>query len=96
MDTDNRKPKGIFFDMPRAMSKESLHGFYSAIEQIKKGKLYDCRYHYKSYWIDSPRIFIFTNKLPDMKLLSADRWRLWFINEKRELVAHNISDIADY
>ena len=31
-----------------------------------------------------------------MKLLSADRWRLWFINEKRELVAHNISDIADY
>ena len=27
MDTDNRKPKRYIFDMPRAMSKESLHGF---------------------------------------------------------------------
>lgn len=56
MDKDIRDPKMIFFDLPRALDKDRLYGMYSAIEQVKKGKLYDCRYHYKEWWIDSPRI----------------------------------------
>lgn len=80
-DTNNRAPRLVFLDMPRAQSKSQLHGFYSAIEQIKKGKLFDCRYHYKTYWIDSPRVWIFTNEVPDTSLLSRDRWRLWTIEK---------------
>lgn len=81
MERNTRDPKIIFFDLPRALDKDHLNGLYSAIEQIKKGKLYDCRYKYKSWWIDSPRCWVFSNHLPDTTLLSADRWNIWTINE---------------
>lgn len=86
MDSNLRNPKVFFFDMPRALDKSKLYGLYSAIEQIKKGKLYDIRYHYKCWWIDSPAIWVFSNILPDRNLLSSDRWRLWQIGEDKLLV----------
>lgn len=94
MDTNNRSPKIMFFDMPRAMSKDKLYQFYSAIEQIKKGKLYDMRYHYKCFWIDSPQIWVFSNTLPDKSLLSNDRWIIWNI-ENHKLVPY-VERIIDY
>lgn len=83
MDTKTRNPKIFLFDMPRAIDKSRLYGLYSAIEQIKKGKLYDCRYHYKKWWIDSPVVWVFTNHLPDTDMLSADRWKIWQIQENK-------------
>jgi len=80
-----REPSPIFIDMPRAMNKERLNGIYVAIEQIKKGKLFDLRYHYKEYWIDAPQIWVFSNIEPDLSMLSADRWRVWVVNENKEL-----------
>jgi len=82
MDNEIRDPKLIFLDLPRAMNKESLYGIYAAIEQIKKGKLVDTRHHSKCWWIDSPRIWVFTNTLPDVTMLSSDRWRIWTINKE--------------
>lgn len=79
MDTNNRSPKMVFIDLPRAVDKARLNGIYSAIEQIKKGKLYDMRYKYKKYWIDSPAIWVFTNMCPDEDMLSRDRWKIWQI-----------------
>lgn len=84
MDKNLRSPSGVFFDMPRATSKTALQGFFSAIEQIKKGKLFDTRYHYKEYWIDSPTIWVFTNEMPDQSLLSADRWKVWTIESTND------------
>lgn len=86
MDGAIRDPKIILIDMPRALRKDQLYGMYSAIEQIKKGKLYDTRYHYKSWWIHSPRVWVFTNTPPDTTLMSEDRWNIWEINEHKELV----------
>lgn len=77
-----------FIDMPRAMNKEKLYQFYSAIETIKGGYAYDDRYEFKDMIFDPPRICIFTNKKPDLKLLSQDRWRLWTIRNKK-LIAYN-------
>lgn len=74
-----RCPNPCFVDMPRAVRKDKLFGIYSAIEQIKKGKLYDLRYKYKEWWIDSPSIWVFTNVLPDMELLSSDRWKIYCV-----------------
>lgn len=84
MEKEIRDPKIIFFDMPRALDKDRLYGMYSAIEQVKKGKVYDCRYKYKDWWIDSPRIWVFSNQLPDQSLLSNDRWNIWTINNQTE------------
>jgi len=85
MDTNNRDPGLIFIDMPRAMRKDQLYGMYSAIEQIKKCKLYDTRHHYKCWWIECPEIWVFSNILPDMTYLSSDRWKIWQINKDKDL-----------
>lgn len=85
MDKGVRDPSPIFIDLPRAMNKDRLNGIYTAIEQIKKGKLYDMRYKYKAYWIDSPQIWVFSNIQPDMNYLSSDRWKIWMINDNYEL-----------
>jgi len=82
MDNEVRTPGLLFVDLPRAMNKEGLYGIYSAIEQIKKGKLTDTRHHAKTWWIDSPRIWVFSNHLPDPTLLSSDRWNIWTINKE--------------
>jgi hypothetical protein len=76
-----RTPGVVFVDLPRAMDKKRLGGLYTAIEQIKKGKVYDIRYTYKEWWFDSPQIWVFTNIEPDLTLLSRDRWKIWTIED---------------
>jgi len=83
-----RNPSPFFVDLPRAMDKSKLYGIYSAIEQIKKGKLYDMRYSYTEWWIDSPQIWVFSNREPDLGMLSLDRWKLWTVDEGMALVAY--------
>lgn len=80
-----RSPSPIFIDMPRAMNKERLNGIYTAIEQIKKGKLYDLRHTYKDWWINSPTIWVFSNIEPEFDLLSRDRWKVWIVDENKQL-----------
>jgi len=74
-----RDPKCIFIDLPRAMDKKHLRGLFTAIEQIKKGKVFDTRYSYKEWWFDSPQVWVFTNIPPKTHYLSADRWNLYQI-----------------
>jgi len=92
---DIRDPSPVFIDMPRAMGKERLYGIYTAIEQIKKGKLFDLRYSYKEYWIDSPQIWVFSNLVPDLELLSHDRWKIWTVDDDMNLVKYDTSLIRD-
>lgn len=92
MHTQNRSPSPIMIDMPRGMDKFKLAGIYTAIEQIKKGKLFDTRNRYKKYWIDSPQIWVFTNEYPELHFLSADRWKIWKISETKELVAYTAKE----
>lgn len=70
-------------DMPRAMKKENLEQFFSAVETIKDGYAFDERYHFKSEYFDCPQIWIFTNVVPDLELLSKDRWRLYIIDSNK-------------
>ena len=73
------------FDMPRAMKKEKLSQFFTAVESIKDGYAYDDRYEFKEKIFDCPNIWIFTNTLPQLEFLSQDRWKIWNINSKYEL-----------
>ncbi|AXQ66359.1 MAG: replication-associated protein [Cressdnaviricota sp.] len=86
--SEERHPGAFFLDLPRAIPKVHMAGFFTACEQIKKGKVWDCRYKYKSWWFDSPNMFVFTNEIPDLSYLSHDRWKLWEINEAKELVPY--------
>lgn len=97
-----RNPSPFFIDLPRAMEKNRLNGIYTAIEVIKSGKLYDVRYKYRTWWIDSPVIWVFSNVHPNMRLLSTDRWKIWTINEQYQLVEldkksiRNIENAVDH
>lgn len=82
-------PKLVYMiDMPRAISKDKLYQFYGAIETLKSGKCFDDRYHYKKRLFDPPRVIIFCNSEPDLRLLSADMWNLWTIKPSMELVPY--------
>lgn len=79
--------KLYLFDMPRSLNKDKLYQFFSAVETIKDGYAYDDRYHFKEKVFDCPNIWIFSNTYPDTTLLSADRWKIWTVNDAYELVA---------
>ena len=68
-------------DMPRGMKKDRLGDFYSGIEVVKNGVAYDKRYNAKKVRFNRPRVFVFTNCLPNMELMSPDRWVIWKINK---------------
>lgn len=66
--------RAYIFDMPRALKKEKMYQFWSAIEEIKNGYAYDTRYSFKEKRFDSPAVVVFTNTMPDLNLMSEDRW----------------------
>lgn len=74
-------------DMPRALRKKDLYEFYAGVESLKDGYAYDDRYVFREKYFDCPNIWIFSNKLPDLELLSQDRWRFWKIDEAGVLQA---------
>lgn len=92
MAMDMPKRGCYLIDLPRAIKKEKLYGFYSAIEELKNGHAWDDRYTYKEEWFDCPQIIVFTNKLPDTELLSRDRWVIWSIRS-RDLILYNSLEV---
>lgn len=72
-------------DMPRGIEQKKLHNFYAGLEEVKSGHCWDDRYSYKEKYFDCPNIWVFTNTLPDMTYLSADRWIIWVINDDETL-----------
>lgn len=86
-DAGCREPGLMFLDLPRAAlhSEKKWSEFLTCIELIKKGYTYDLRNHFKDWWFDSPQVWVFTNNLPEIHLLSPDRWVIWVINNDREL-----------
>lgn len=93
----DRNPGIFFIDIPRSMKQDKLFGLFNAIEQIKKGKVYDTRYKYTEWWFDSPQIWVFMNTCPNMSYLSMDRWNLYEISKKLSLIKYNdgIDEVDD-
>lgn len=69
--------RAYMVDMPRGMKKDKLADFYSGLECLKNGVMYDKRYSFKKRRIDRPQIFVFTNTLPEWSLMSRDRWAVY-------------------
>lgn len=78
-------------DMPRGMKKDKLGDFYSGIEVIKNGVAYDKRYKAHKIRFDRPRVFLFTNTLPVLSLMSRDRWNIWEVDSAFNLIIKNLN-----
>lgn len=76
---DRPKVGGYIIDMPRALPKSNLKAIFSAIEDIKNGYAFDDRYQFKEEYFDNPVIWVFMNAVPEMNMLSNDRWNIYKI-----------------
>lgn len=72
-----------FIDLPRGTSHKDQNSVYAAIEEIKNGYCYDDRYCFKREIFEPPHVWVFTNELPQVHLLSRDRWCYWKIIDNR-------------
>lgn len=76
-DSNNRDPGIIILDLPRALPKSNMHGFTSALEEMKAGMVCDVRNHFRQWNFNTPSVWVFSNSTPPMTHLSADRWKIW-------------------
>lgn len=68
-----------FIDLPRALSHKAMHEIYGGIEQLKTGMIYEDRYRFRMEMIEPCHVVVFTNRMPDFNLASADRWHVWVL-----------------
>jgi len=73
---DMPRSKTYIMDMPRAINKDRLFQLYGGIEMVKGGYCYDDRYHFRQELFDPPNLIIFSNALPEVSMLSKDRWMI--------------------
>lgn len=92
MAMDQPVSKVYFIDLPRSLPKKNLNELYAGIETLKGGFAFDDRYHFKKRYFNPPMIVVFSNILPDLDYLSADRWKIWRINKKKELKKHIVNN----
>lgn len=96
-----RSAKCIIVDIPRSVGllnpKKQLE-FWSAMEQLKNGDLYDLRYSGKKFMMaQHPTIIIFMNFIPPPEFITGDRLQLLMINhDLTKLVKYNPSLIDSY
>lgn len=84
----------ILLDIPRSVTGEnSWNKFLTALEDIKRGFVYDKRYTAKCKLVYPPRIIVFSNKEPP-KGLTSDRFVLMdvdqFVREEPELYKQDV------
>lgn len=72
--------KGFIFDLPRADTIQQKKAMWMAMETIKNGYLYDKRYNFTEKWIEPPKMLVFCNEWPPLDVLTADRWRQYYID----------------
>lgn len=75
-------------DLPRVRGgDERQQEVFSALEEIKNGWVESAMYGKTAELLmNPPHIWIFSNELPNRSFASQDRWKLWTINERMELV----------
>lgn len=78
------KRQCYFIDVPRGLCARKHAELWPGLESLKDGHVWDDRYTFVEYdfWI-VPHIWVFVNRLPDMNMLSPDRWKMWKIHRQR-------------
>lgn len=79
-------------DLPRGMKKDKLGEFYAGIEVIKNGVAYDKRHNPKKKRFNRPNIIVFTNMMPNLELMSMDRWIICEVDENYNLIKKSPED----
>lgn len=84
--------KCYLIDMPRGMKKDRLASFYAGLESLKNGTVYDKRYAFKKLRMSRPQVFVFSNTMPDLSLLSIDRWSIFQVTNDQNILQVDMQD----
>lgn len=85
-------PKIVIFDIPR----ESLNYLsYVGIEEVKNGCFFSSKYESEMVIYNNPHIVIFANSLPEINKVSHDRWKIYKINDDKDVDEQNITDLIE-
>lgn len=71
------------FDLSRSVKEQK--GLYDTIEKVKNGLFMCGKYESKPIVRNSPHVIIFANYPPDKDKLSLDRWKIFHIDEIKEI-----------
>lgn len=82
-------------DMPRGLDKRKLADFYSGIECLKNGFIFDKRFSGRMKRFNRPQVCTFGNAWPDVRLLSQDRWKLWQMQPDKSLKEKSVQEVLD-
>lgn len=94
--TSTHARKNYILDLPRNGGNQQ--DLYSAIEELKRGFVVSS-FHgkLKNLFMDRPNVFVFTNKIPSLFLMSFDMWKLLTIDPKtRQLRVLNKWEILSW
>lgn len=82
-------PRRVYFvDIPRTLgTDDSIHSLMSALEDLKNGFIVSSMYgKNETLILDPPHIVVFSNKECPEQMMSKDRWRIFEIDFKLDLI----------
>lgn len=88
---DMRKCKCVFLDICRSKGNKCP---YAVMECIKNGIITNTKFETGNKIFNPPHIFITCNFRPDVSELSMDRWHIYNINDKMELVEEGLTPLG--
>lgn len=76
--------RAYFIDIPRTSGKqESFKDLFSTIEEIKNGLVQGAMYGEGAcLMMEPPHVFCFSNEVPPLSYMSADRWQVYELTER--------------
>ena len=75
---DDNLHRVVVFDLAR---EKCLHFKYSILEKLKDGHLFSPKYESKSKSFDPMHVLVLCNYLPDKKMLTLDRWKVFCLEK---------------
>jgi len=70
------------FDLPRTKSeKVGMDEIYTTLEAVKNGLVMSGKYDGGKLIMNSPHIWVFSNFAPDQTKMSADRFKIWAVDD---------------
>jgi len=78
-------------------ARTSEHISYKAIESVKDGYITSTKYESGTMVFNCPHCLVFSNELPEVDKLTADRWEIYYIYDKtlRPLSLTQVKNIID-
>lgn len=76
-------------------NQESQKDLFSALEAIKDGFVESAMYgKVQQLFMEPPHVIVFSNDLPDLKLASMDRWKVYEVKDKNDFLHHMRTDVV--